>query len=306
MKVEVSVIVPNYNHARYLKQRIDSILNQTFQEFELILMDDCSSDNSLEILEEYRNHPNVAEIIINLENSGSTFKQWEKGIKVAKGRFVWIAESDDWAEADFLARAYQLLSNNKRLAFVSSNSNWVDENGKFLSKCTHACFQKDNDYVMAGMEFFERFMTIGNSISNASAVLFRKDSVSFSLDEIRKYRLCGDWVFWSRLMMNNEVGIITDCLSNFRQHNKSVRDSIQKHKEKSEIIRALNYILENSYLQKPTKQKIFDNYYQTWKLDGFEREYLQNATYDSKIWNRRWKFWKYQLLKWASQKLKKR
>ena len=65
----VSVILPNYNHARFLKERIDSILNQTFQDFELILLDDCSSDNSVEVLEEYRNNPHVSHIELNEQNA---------------------------------------------------------------------------------------------------------------------------------------------------------------------------------------------------------------------------------------------
>ena len=71
----VSVIVPNYCHAPYLEQRIESILQQTFQDFELILLDDCSTDGSREILERYRNHPKVSGIFYNERNSGSPFKQ---------------------------------------------------------------------------------------------------------------------------------------------------------------------------------------------------------------------------------------
>lgn len=77
----VSVIVPNYCHAPYLEQRIESILQQTFQDFELILLDDCSTDGSREILERYRNHPKVSGIFYNERNSGSPFKQWKKDRK---------------------------------------------------------------------------------------------------------------------------------------------------------------------------------------------------------------------------------
>ena len=66
----ISIIVPNYNHAPYLKQRIDSILNQTYQDFELILLDDCSSDKSRDIIESYRTNPHVTQIVYNDNNSG--------------------------------------------------------------------------------------------------------------------------------------------------------------------------------------------------------------------------------------------
>ena len=82
---QVSVIVPNYNHALFLRQRLDSIFNQNFQDFEVIILDDCSTDNSKEIIEEYRNRPQVSHIVYNDTNSGSPFKQWAKGCDVARG-----------------------------------------------------------------------------------------------------------------------------------------------------------------------------------------------------------------------------
>ena len=90
----VSVIVPNYNHAPYLRQRIESILDQSHQDFELILLDDCSTDGSRDIMESYRGDPRVSHIVYNEANSGSTFRQWDKGIELAQGECVWVAESD--------------------------------------------------------------------------------------------------------------------------------------------------------------------------------------------------------------------
>lgn len=81
----VSVIIPNYNHAQFLDERIQTVLNQTYQNFELIILDDKSTDNSLEVINKYKNDPHVSEIVVNEENSGSTFKQWHKGFELAKG-----------------------------------------------------------------------------------------------------------------------------------------------------------------------------------------------------------------------------
>lgn len=100
----ISVIIPNYNHAPYLKQRIDSVLNQTYTDMEVIILDDKSTDNSIEIIEQYRSHPKVVQIELNKQNSGTTFKQWQKGISLAKGEYIWIAESDDYADETFLEK----------------------------------------------------------------------------------------------------------------------------------------------------------------------------------------------------------
>ena len=98
----VSVILPNYNHARYLPKRIESILNQGYAAIEVLIMDDCSGDNSREVIHEYAARDARIQTLFNEHNSGSTFKQWEKGLVWAKGKYVWIAESDDFAETTFL------------------------------------------------------------------------------------------------------------------------------------------------------------------------------------------------------------
>ncbi len=72
----VSVIIPNYNHALYLDERIQSVLNQSYGHFEVIILDDLSKDNSREVMEKYRDYPHVSHIVYNTENSGSTFKQY--------------------------------------------------------------------------------------------------------------------------------------------------------------------------------------------------------------------------------------
>lgn len=109
----VSAIIPNYNHARYLKQRLDSVFNQTYQNFEVILLDDCSTDNSLEIIEKYNGNPHLSQIVVNESNSGSVFKQWDKGINLAKGELIWIAESDDYCELTFLEEMVNALAAKK-------------------------------------------------------------------------------------------------------------------------------------------------------------------------------------------------
>ena len=109
---KISIIVPNYNHSSFLNERLDSIFNQTFQDFEVILLDDKSTDNSTEILRHYTQNEKVSHFIINKKNSGSPFKQWKKGIELAKGEFIWIAESDDTCDLNFLEEQIKALQQN--------------------------------------------------------------------------------------------------------------------------------------------------------------------------------------------------
>ena len=128
----ISVIIPNYNHASFLRQRIESILNQTRQEFELIILDDASTDNSRDIIEMYRHDPRVSHIIYNEKNGGSPFKQWNKGIELAKGKWIWIAESDDYAEPEYLEKLLEQSTLHADAGFLYCLHNWVDEKGEKL------------------------------------------------------------------------------------------------------------------------------------------------------------------------------
>src|SRR5678815_1505944 len=126
---EISVIIPNYNHGRYLKRRIESILQQTFTDFEIIIMDDGSTDNSRDVIEQYRSDPKFSHIIFNEINSGSPFKLWEKGIELGKGEWIWIAESDDIAEPTFLEEAVKAIKQAPSFDIFYSDSFIIDENG---------------------------------------------------------------------------------------------------------------------------------------------------------------------------------
>src|SRR5215467_16170811 len=118
---KVSIVVPNYNHARFLPQRLDSILGQTFQDFELILLDDCSTDDSRSVLSQHGRDPRVR-IEFNEVNSKNPFKQWNKGVGLARGEYVWIAESDDYADERFLEKLVARLDAEPRAAFAYCRS----------------------------------------------------------------------------------------------------------------------------------------------------------------------------------------
>src|ERR1019366_3980250 len=118
---KVSIVVPNYNHARFLRRRVESVLRQTFQDFEVILLDDGSTDDSESILSQYGGDPRVR-IEFNEVNSGSPFKQWNKGVGLARGEYVWIAESDDYADERLLEKLAARLDAGPRVAFAYCRS----------------------------------------------------------------------------------------------------------------------------------------------------------------------------------------
>jgi glycosyltransferase involved in cell wall biosynthesis len=218
---EISIIIPNYNHALFLKQRIDSVLNQTYQDFEVILMDDCSTDNSLEILKDYSSHPKVSALLVNESNSGSPFLQWKKGIEHAKGKLIWIAESDDYSDSAFLSTMIALIRSDQKIKVAFCQSRIADSEGKSI-KTNEFAFSNGtdsfHDWVLDGKEFCRDTLSRYNILLNASSVIFEKESYLEVGGINTSYRICSDWLLWWSMISRGNVGFISSPLNFYRVH----------------------------------------------------------------------------------------
>ena len=165
----VSVIIPNYCHAPYLRQRIDSVLAQSYPDFEVVLLDDCSTDGSREVIERYRNHPRIKQIVYNDRNGGSAFAQWRKGFALTQGEYIWIAESDDYADPAFLERCVAELDADPACVLAHTLSRTVDSEGRPYGKVRHAGRPVRR---MDGRRFVLRHLLRRNELYNASMAVF--------------------------------------------------------------------------------------------------------------------------------------
>lgn len=240
----VSVIVPNYNYARYLDERIQSILNQEFQDFEIILLDDASSDASPQVLERYANHPKVSAVELNERNSGSPFAQWEKGISLARGKYIWIAEADDSAEPDFLRFTVEALERNPKASVAMTMSRLVDSEGKPHSRAPFEKFKEDGKAALYdGNAYNSSRMQYHNYCYNASMVLFRKSKYEQLTRRVyRSMRYTGDWAFWVEMFHDAQLVEIHRKLNRFRLHGSSTTVKGTRNQE------ALPECLASSYL----------------------------------------------------------
>jgi len=237
----VSVIVPNYNHARYIEQRLDSVFGQTYQNFEVIILDDCSTDNSLEVINRYKDNPHLSQIVVNETNSGSVFKQWDKGINLAKDELIWIAESDDYCELNMLeelVKAY-LAKPNVVVAF-SSYVMFTDDG--YLSRS-----KKRTTQYFHGGRFVRGWMSQENAIMNASGAVSRRDAYYKLLSkEHMSYRGSGDWLFWSQIASQGNVAFVRKNLTYFRLSPKTVTgQNMQSGLAKEEDLRVQHFINEH-------------------------------------------------------------
>jgi glycosyltransferase involved in cell wall biosynthesis len=230
---KVSVIVPNYNHARYLPERIQSVLNQSWPAFEILLLDDCSSDDSRTILTDYAARDARIQLVFNEQNSGSTFKQWNKGIALARGEYIWIAESDDVADLTFLEKLVGQLEAHPQAGLAYCQSWRIDENGQPHGTWAPILAELDatlweSDFVVPGPELVRRFMVCSNIIPNASAVLMRRSALAAVGPAPETMRVAGDWMFWTRYLMTTSLAFVAEPLNYFRFHAQNVRSRTEQ------------------------------------------------------------------------------
>ncbi|MFD2743034.1 MULTISPECIES: glycosyltransferase family 2 protein [Sphingobacterium] len=246
----VSIIIPNFNHAKFLEQRINSVLNQSYLDFELIILDDASSDGSRLVIDRYKDHPKVSHIIYNEKNSGSTFKQWKKGLLLAKGELIWIAESDDVADPDFLKTLIERIKTHPKAVISYCGSNVIDEKGVFIEKEAWAVGSSkrnwDQDFISNGSDEIRNEMYFKCSIPNASAAVFQKSKVDMLVfNEIESMHFAGDWLFWIRLMEKGDVLYTAKRLNNFRKHastTRSLQNPALETRRINEYLKVINYL----------------------------------------------------------------
>lgn len=273
--VVVSVVIPNYNHAKYLKQRIDSVLNQTYQYFEIIILDDCSTDDSVQVIEAYKNHPKVSHIVINEKNSGSPFLQWKKGIALAKGDWIWIAESDDWCEPNFLEELTSKINDEVTFAFCQSIV--VNQEGK---KIWQTNWQTEYEEI-SGNEFIKNYLTRGSYIVNASMCIFQKKYYQRISSEFTKYKLIGDWVFWHEMSIHGKVVVSAKQLNYFRKHDADVSGNAFKlGLHYSEYFEFLDNLKDDKILSlEDRRHAIIFQYYRFLNDTKVKEEYRKKISY---------------------------
>lgn len=250
----VSVIIPNYNHSLYLPERIESVLNQTYENFEVIILDDCSTDNSREIIERYQACEKVSNVVFNKHNSGSTFKQWQKGFDLSKGDYIWIAESDDSMSPEFLNDLVNKLINDKSIVLAFVNTQLITSDNLIINSNPDLDDYYSEMYTLHnGLNFIHDKMLYHNRIYNASAVLFKKSSLQNISSEYLNYKFCGDWIFWIEIIRTGNVLWLHKKYNRFRKHLNKVSPKADLEgldfKEKHRLVHYLKYRLQLSHLQ---------------------------------------------------------
>lgn len=245
----VSVIIPNYNHEAYLGYRIESILSQTYKNIEVIVLDDCSTDNSLDIVDKYRTDERLVSVIPNDANSGSPFAQWKKGLTMVKGDIVWIAESDDACADTFLEELVTFyLKNNLVMAFTLSRK--MDLNG-LLGEVVQK--ELTQNLIMNGCDYISNHISM---ITNASSAIFSRSCAQMINNNYYDYKGAGDWLFWTGIASQGNVGVLAKPLNYYRVHDKSTTSKMFSNGRDFHELRSIySYLYNNGFWSKWTYLK---------------------------------------------------
>lgn len=243
----VSVVIPNYNHAFFLEERIQSILNQTYTNYEIIILDDKSTDESLNIINKFRDNPKVSKIIINEGNGKSPFKQWYKGISHANGDIIWLAESDDTCEPKFLETLVPIYIRNN-CAFAFTRSKYIDKNGKILGFTQK---KRKSSGTWSGKKCIFKYLSVRCFVVNASSAIFSKAKALEISDQFISFKSSGDWLFWIEMAETGNVSFVSDTLNMYRIHsNNTTNKTSETGLMDIEDHKIYNYLLSHNLLNK--------------------------------------------------------
>ena len=246
---KVSVIIPNYNYASYLDDRFSTIINQKYPIYEIIFLDDCSSDDSVEKIKRYiDSSPVSVRLLLNESNSGSVFRQWGKGISDARGDYIWIAEADDLSDERFLSEVMKGFF-DPDVILSYSQSRQIDSKGKeigpnylkYTSEIDEEKWKKN--YMRKGTSEICDSLVIKNSIPNVSATVFKKIDITEVLNELIKFKNAGDWYFYVWLLEKGDIYFVSESLNIHRRHRNSITLKENPQSHFNEIVAVQEYIL---------------------------------------------------------------
>lgn len=217
---KISVLMSVYNGSPYLQESVESILNQTFSDFEFIIIDDCSIDNSRKIIEEYAKKDRRITLIVNEENLGLT-KSLNKGLKVAKGEYIARQDADDISLPKRLEKEVFVLAKHSDVVLVSCEMEEIDAEGNITGISRRAC---DSNLVAWHLLFH-------NHLGGHSQVMFRREPTINLGGYCEDYRYAQDYELWGRLLKLGKIVILPDVLLKQRSHNKSISNSKKSEQE---------------------------------------------------------------------------
>lgn len=227
MQELVSVIVTSYNHAEYLDQRMISLLQQTYGHLEIIVIDDGSTDGSVQVLEKYKKYPHIT-IVALAENTGYAHAS-NLGVSLSRGAYIMFAECDDYDDPRHIEILVETMQGNEDIGVSYCRSNMVDNKGQIFGtdfQYRNNSFKRRcvRDTIIPRKDM-QRYLLMSCVVPNMSAALIRKTCFEHVGGISTSYRACADWDFWCRMAEHFDFYYVAATLNDFRTHPTTVRTS---------------------------------------------------------------------------------
>lgn len=234
----VSAIIPSYNYRRFLKKRLKSVISQKGWLKEIIFLDDASTDGSVKFARPILKTSGIPyRIEINQKNSGSVFNQWQKGLSLSKGDWIWFAEADDACHPEFLDTLLPRMLKNKGTVLGYTDSQVINKKNQkiwpnFYKKIYSELHQDkwENDFINSGLDEIHNSLFVKNTIPNASAVLMNRKVLNSIGGIPQKWKLSGDWAVYLMLLELGDVVYSSQLLNYNRIHKNRVTEAFDTSK----------------------------------------------------------------------------
>jgi glycosyltransferase involved in cell wall biosynthesis len=211
----ISVCLPTYNGAKYLKTAVDSVLSQTFRDLELIICDDRSTDTTQEIAKTFAAQDNRVKFNVNAKRLG-LFENYNECLSRAHGEFIKPFAQDDLLDPSILEQMIQAYSSHNGIALVASARKWIDAQGRETKRIVRF----PSGTVLAGEEvIMAHLIGLSNWIGEPSAVMFPATLIGDKFDT--SFYHYGDIEYWFRILEHGSLLYLGEPLCSFRRHKES-------------------------------------------------------------------------------------
>lgn len=237
---KVSVIIPSYNHEKYVAEAIQSVLDQTYQDFEIVVTDDGSTDKTVEVIKQFSD--SRIKLFVFEENQGACIAA-NHCIKNAVGEFISLLNSDDAYKPHKLEKQINFLDKNPEIGAVFSYPEFIDEDSQLITKkhFYQTTFQKPN---RTRFEWLNYFFYNGNCICHPT-ILIRKECYDIVGLYDPRYAQLPDFDFWIRLCQKYDIHIMPEELIKFRIRNNEANVSSRKPQTHVRISSEIYQIYQN-------------------------------------------------------------
>ena len=237
---KVSVCIPTYNGAEYVGAALTSVLEQTVSDFELIVVDDCSTDGTEDVVRSISD-PRLR-YFKNTERLGLV-GNWNRSYELSSGRYVSIFHQDDVMAPDNIEQKVRALDENPSVGFVYSNVHQIDAQGKLLSEWWYFKPEPDENGVCPGGDFFETLLSGPNIVCCPSAMVKRECFERLGGFDPR-LPFTADWEMWLRIALHYDVAYLVEPLVKYRRHDGMETRNFVEARELESYYRAKSLALE--------------------------------------------------------------